>query len=133
MSDHFQKVKSYLLELGYSFTKEEKEEELVVINDIKKGIINLVIDCEYPILIFEQYIFDLKDSTQKEVYKRLLQINRNLVHGAFVLDDSGEKVIFRDTLQLENLDLNEMEGTINALGMAMAENSLELLKFAKEQ
>lgn len=133
MSEHFEKVKSYLLELGHTFSKEDKEEELVIINDVKKGIINLVIDCEYPILIFEQYIFDLNENTAKDVYKRLLQINRTLVHGAFVLDESGTKVLFHDTLQLENLDLNEIEGTINALGMAMAENSMELLKFAKEQ
>jgi len=38
-----------------------------------------------------------------------LQINRELIHGALTLDESGSKVIFRDTLQLENLDLNEIK------------------------
>jgi len=69
--------------------------------------------------------------TTDPFYKRLLQMNRTLVHGAFVLDEAGESVLFRDTLQLENLDLNELEGSINALSLALAENANELIAFNK--
>lgn len=133
MNEHYEKVKSYLTELGYPFTEENPSDGVVIVNDVKNGIINLVIDCEFPLVIFEQFIFEVGANASADVYKRLLQINRNLVHGAFVLDDQGNKVIFRDTLQLENIDLNEVEGTLAALGMAMAENSNELIKFAKAQ
>lgn len=133
MTEHFDKVKSYLTELGYPFTEESPSDGVVIVNDVKNGIINLVVDCEYPLVIFEQFVFEIGDTAPKDVFKRLLQINRNLVHGAFVLDDQGTKVIFRDTLQLENIDCNEVEGTLAALGMAMAENSNELIKFAKAQ
>jgi hypothetical protein len=34
-------------------------------------------------------------------------------------------------LQLANLDLNELEGTIQALSLALAENGTELLEYAK--
>ena len=127
MSD-FETVKSYLFELGFGISKEETEENLVVVDDERQGIKNLVLDCEAPILILEQFVVALKNANQ-EVFKRLLQMNRNLVHGAFVLDESGERVIFRDTLQLENLNLNELEGSINALSLALAENAGELIKF----
>ena len=40
-------------------------------------------------------------------------MNRKLVHGAFVVDEEAKQVIFRDTLQLENLDFNDFEGTIS--------------------
>ncbi len=129
---HFEQVKAYLQELEFAITKEEPSQELVVIDDEDQGINHLVIDCEDPILILEQFIFDLSEKTSAGVYKSLLQMNRNLVHGAFVIDDTGTKVLFRDTLQLENLDLNELEGSINALSIAMAENSDELIKFARE-
>jgi len=56
-----------------------------------------------------------------------LQMNRNLIHGAFVVDEEMRNVIFRDTLQLENLDYNEFEGTINSLSLGLAEYSRELL------
>ena len=66
-----------------------------------------------------------------DFFKRLLQINRTVVHGAFVLDENGKNVIFRDTLQLENLDKNELEGSINSLSLALAEYANELISFSK--
>ena len=126
---HFEKVKDYLLQMGFTIEREDKDEELVVVTDSDRGINNLVIDCEDPILILEQVIMPLENPSQK-VSQRLLQINRSLVHGAFCLDDpDGKILLFRDTLQLENLDLNELEGSIDALSLAMAEHGTELLSF----
>jgi hypothetical protein len=130
---HFEQVKAYLQELEFEITKEEPSQELVVIDDEDQGINHLVIDCEDPILILEQFIFEIKKDPEANMLKRLLQLNRTLVHGAFAIDDSGTKVLFRDTLQLENLDLNELEGSINALSVAMAENVDELISLAKAE
>ncbi len=125
----FEKVKDYLLEMGFSIDQENAGEELVVVNDEERGVNHLVIDCEDPILIMEQVILPLPNATA-ETYKRLLQINRTLVHGAFVLDDEGKTLLFRDTLQLQNLDPNELEGSIDALSLALAEYGGELLSFS---
>ena len=130
---HFEQVKAYLQELEFAITQEDPSQELVVIDDEDQGINHLVIDCEDPILILEQFIFEIKKDPQANMLKRLLQLNRTLVHGAFAIDDSGTKVLFRDTLQLENLDLNELEGSINALSVAMAENVDELISLAKAE
>ncbi len=125
---NFETVKGYLLEMGFSFEVENSEEELVVVNDPDRGIQNLVIDCEDPIVILEQVILVLENDSL-ETYKRILQINRSLVHGAFCLNEEGNVLLFRDTLQLANLDLNELEGSIDALSLAVAENGTELLSF----
>ncbi|MHC4269700.1 MAG: YbjN domain-containing protein [Planctomycetota bacterium] len=130
MSENLQKVKNYLQELELSISSEDVAEELVIIDDEDKGIKNLIIDCEDPVLVLEQVIMDVPQKTD-EFFKRLLQMNRTLVHGAFVLDDEGKKVIFRDTLQLENLDKNELEGSINALSIALAEYAGDLIEFSK--
>ena len=130
MDNHFNKVKHYLQELGYDITHEDPADEVYVINDEDNGIKNLIIDCEYPILVIEQYIFSLS-STTSDNYRILLQKNREIVHGAFVVDESGKRVLFRDTLQLENLDLNELEGSLNSLKMLIAEYSSELLAMMK--
>ena len=53
------------------------------------------------------------------------------MHGAFVLDESGEKVIFRDTLQAENLNQNELIATINSLSLLISEYSTEMILFSK--
>lgn len=129
----FKKVKDYLFELGYELQNEFPEQEMVVISDRRMGINNLIIDCEYPILVFEQFIFDIKEEKKHDakMFLRLLQMNRDLIHGSFVINDEGSKVIYRDTLQLENLDLNEIKGSIDSLSIAMVEHIDELLEFAK--
>ena len=126
----FEKVKDFLLDMGFVMSQEDPQEELIVIDDEERGIKNLVIDCESPILILEQVIMPMpRDSS--DFCKRLLQMNRTLVHGAFVLDDEGTTLLFRDTLQLENLDRNELEGSIDALSLALAEYGSELVSFAR--
>ena len=130
MSENLQKVKDYLDELELSISSEDEAEELVIIDDEEKGIKNLIIDCEDPVLVLEQVIMDVPKNTDG-FFKRLLQMNRTLVHGAFVLDEEGAKVIFRDTLQLENLDKNELEASITALSIALAEYAGELIEFSK--
>ncbi len=128
--NHFEKVKEFLLELECEIVMEDPEEELVVVKKEDEGILNMVIDCEDPILIIEQFLFEVKEDNAA-TFKSLLQKNREVVHGAFTLDESGNKVIFRDTLQLENLDLNELEGSLNSLSLLISEYYEELLAFAK--
>jgi hypothetical protein len=124
----FDLVKQYLLDLEIPIVEEDAAEELVVIDDEENGVKNMVIDCEEPILVIEQVIMNVPENP-KNLFKRLLQMNRELVHGAFVLDDASEMIIFRDTLQLENLDCNELEASIHALSLALSEYGSELLEF----
>ncbi len=130
-SEYFETVKSFLLDLGYAITDEDEAQGLVMVKDEENGISNLIVDCEDPILILEQIIIPVP-SQPGNMFQRLLQMNRTLVHGAFVLDEDGTMVLFRDTLRLENLDLNELEGSIEALSVALAENANELLAFSKQ-
>ncbi len=130
MEDNFSKIKNYILEMGFSISLENKEDQVLVIEDENVGIKNLVIGCADPILIMEQFIFDVK-TANAEMFKELLQKNRDIVHGAFVLNESGEKVIFRDTLQLENLDKNELEGSINSLTLLLSEYGERIIEFSK--
>jgi hypothetical protein len=129
MSD-FEIVKDFILDMGFAISHEEPKEELVVIDDDDRGIKNLVIDCEGSIVILEQVIIPMPKESS-EFCKRILQINRTLVHGAFVLDEEGTTLLFRDTLQLENLDRNELEGSIDALSLGLAEYASELVSFAR--
>src|SRR5262245_26172649 len=110
----FQNVKAYLQELHLSIVREDPAEGLVVVEDEGRGIKNLFVDCEEPILVFEQMIMPVPQQTG-ELFRRLLQMNRTLVHGAFALDEDNTRILFRDTLQLAHLDLNEVQATIEAL------------------
>ena len=126
----FEKVKDFILDMGFVLSHEDSQEELIVIDDEERAIKNLVIDCEAPTLILEQVIMPMPEGSS-DFCKRLLQMNRTLVHGAFVLNEEGTTLLFRDTLQLENLDRNELEGSIDALSLALAEYGGELVSFVR--
>jgi hypothetical protein len=131
MSGNFSLVKDYLLDLDLKIVDEDASEEIVVVEDEENGIKNLIIDCEPPILVLEQLIMKVPKKPG-DLFKRLLQMNRSLVHGAFVMDEESKHLFFRDTLRLANLDRNELEGTIRALTLGLAENGAELLGYAKQ-
>ena len=130
MQDYFQLVKEYLLQLNYTIIHENKDDGIMMVSKENEGIKNLILGIAPPILIIEQFIFNIKNKNEL-VFRSLLQKNRDIVHGAFVLDESGEKVIFRDTLQIENLDLNELEGSLNSLGLLLSEYSEQIINFSK--
>lgn len=132
MSDHFEQVKEYVMALNYRIDEELPEEEIVIINDDERGIHNLVIDCEESVLVVEQIIIPLAVDSPATTYKQILQINRELVFGAFVLNDAGDSLLYRNTLALGNLDLNELESTINALSLGLAEHGEALLSFVSK-
>jgi hypothetical protein len=128
--NYFQKVNEYLLELGYAVTYQDEEDGVIVIENESQGISNLVLGVADPLLVVAQYICDINTPTP-EVYKQLLQKSRDIIHGAFVLDETGQKLIFRNTHELENLDLNEIEATFNSLALLLGEYSSEILKITK--
>lgn len=130
MSSYFNVVKSYLTSLELEVKYENSSESVFIVSSEQDGIVNLIICVAYPIVIFEQFLFEIS-ADSPSVYKELLKKNRDIIHGAFVLDETGKKVIFRDSLQLENLDLNEFGATLNSLSLLLSEYSDQIINFSK--
>lgn len=128
---HFDKIKGYLADLEITILKEDKAKQIFIVESMEDGITNLMIGIADPIVIIEQYLFDLNPKNTSDVAKQLLMKNRDIVHGAFVLDQDGKRVIFRDTLQVETLDLNELEGTLSSLSLLLSEYTDEIIGFSK--
>jgi hypothetical protein len=131
MEEQFWKVKEYLIDLNCDIIQEDSKEGVFVIHNEEEGISNMVIAVVPPILIIEQFLFR-PSAKNFEMYASLLKKNREIVHGAFVIDESGNCVLFRDTLQIDNLDLNELEGTLNSLGLLLSEYSQDLIRFSNQ-
>jgi len=128
---YFPKVKEFVVELGYEIEQEFPEDEMLIITNEDHGVTSMILDCEDGLLIIEQKLLEVAVD-KPELYKQLLQANRRLVFGAFVLDGSGKHLIFRDTLELENLDKNELEASLGALALGLVENMDLLMTIAGE-
>jgi hypothetical protein len=83
-----------------------------------------------PLLVFRMKVLDLPSDVEKctQLYKQLLQANASdLVHAAYGLEE--DDVILTESLELENLDFNEFQATIDSFGMAMATQMESLSAF----
>lgn len=127
---YFLKTKAYLLELGFDICHADEHDNVLVVDKPELGIRNLVVGCGDPLLILEQYLLELP-APALDIYRRLLQKNRDIIHGAFALDDTGRRLIFRDTLQIDTLGLPELEACVNSLGLLLSEFADELIQFSK--
>jgi hypothetical protein len=128
---YFRKIESFIAKLGYSVSYQNEQKGIFCIESETDGIKNLILGVAPPILILEQYIFTLK-SDDRDILKSLLIKNRDIIHGAFVLDEEGKKVIFRYTMQIENLDVNELEGALNSLSLLLGEYYEQIIEFSKK-
>ena len=96
----------------------------------EQGGTPLVISHSPPLLVFRLKVLDVPRDGDKcsQLYKRLLQANASeLVHAAYGLEE--EDVILTDSLQLENLDFNEFQATVDSFQMAMATQMEALTPF----
>lgn len=126
--DTFQTISNWIGDIGLVTTKTVPEDAMLVVEDKERGISNLVIDCEDPIVEIQQSIMGIPEGADTDhLFERLLQMNGSLVHGAFMLSEDGTQVRFRDTLRLATLDLEELRGTINALHFGLEEYGDELI------
>ncbi len=129
MENNFSKVKQYLLDLEYSIVKENPDQGIFIIEKEDALIKNMIIAIDEDTVIIEQPLFKLK-SVSVDALKTLLRKNRDLICGALALDEQ-DTVIYRDTLQVENLDLNELEASLNSLSLLLTESGDMLLNLAK--
>lgn len=121
----FPEILDMVQQLGLVPENPDPDEQLFILNAPERGINRLIVDVEDPILVLEQVIMPLTINVDADA---LLIANRELVHGAYAIaQDNKYYVVWRDTLQLTNLDINELQGSINALELAMAEHANLLL------
>ncbi|UOE38777.1 MULTISPECIES: YbjN domain-containing protein [Chryseobacterium] len=126
----FNRVKEWLLDYEFNISFEDENQKVLIIEKESNGIKNMILIVSDSILIMEQFLFEIKNPSL-EIYKTLLQKNRDIVHGAFVLDYSGMKVIFRDTLPTDNMAQNELMASIDSLGILVGEFNSEMIKMSK--
>jgi hypothetical protein len=118
-------IESYLLKAGLPY-QEVKEGTWVVGGDDDAH--KIVLRLEPPVLVCRINVMDVPDHDKEELFRTLLSLNvRDMVHGAYGLEDS--KVILTDALQLENLDFNEFQATVEDIALAVMSHHPLLAKF----
>ena len=129
--NYFSKIENFIQNINYTITYKDEKEGVFMIENLLDGVQNLIVGIAPPVIIFELYLFTITNDNL-EMLKALLMKNRDIIHGAFAITEDGNKVIYRHTLQISNLDQNEFEATLNSLSLLMSEYSAQLIEFSKQ-
>ena len=123
------KIEGFLINLDITY--EEVTDNTWVINDHEKGLEQVMIIVALPVVIIRVKVMEAADSMPIDFYKELLVLNSSdLVHGAYALD--GNDVILLDTHEFDHLDLEELQASLDAIGLALAQHYPVLSKYIKK-
>ena len=111
-------IEKYLIHFDEPF--EEIGDGMWVVRDDFDNIDDIIVWFDEPLIVFRVKLFELPKGNNEDLYRFMLEKNSLLTHGAYAIE--GNNVIIVDTLETENLDYNEFEGSINSLAMAIVEH-----------
>jgi hypothetical protein len=119
-------IETYLLETGVSF--EPLGDGLWVLHDEENGVDNIVLHHDSPYLTVRVKVMPIPTERREELFEKLLRLNRSdMVHGAYGIEEDA--VVITDTIQSPNLDLNEIQASIEAAILAVSEHYDMLSEF----
>ncbi len=123
-------IEAYLGGLNRRFkTVEGQEGTFLVHSSDRMPPIALRVDP--PLVVFRVHIGDAPKADHVPLYRKLLELNaRSLVHTSFGLE--GEQIVLCSALELENLDFNELEATLDELDMALVQQVPILSELSKQ-
>jgi hypothetical protein len=117
-------VESFLLRMELEY--EEVEESMWVVRLADDGA-RLVVNHSPPVLVLRLKVLDIPNDQKScaALYRRLLELNAmDLVHGSYGIEEGD--IILSDTLELENLDFNEFQASVDSIQVAVASHITEL-------
>lgn len=120
-------IESYLLRMQLDF--EEVEAGMWVVQGGADGV-RLVVNHAPPLLLLRTKVLEVPTDERRcaELYRRLLELNAmDMVHGAYGLEE--DDVILADALELENLDFNEVQASVDSMQLAIASHLESLSPF----
>lgn len=120
-------VESFLLRMELEV--EEVEPGMWVAHHADDGA-RLVVHYSPPLVVLRTKVMDVPEDEQRclELYRRLLELNAtDLVHGAYGIEEGD--IILSDSLELENLDFNEFQASVDSMQLAVASHLESLSPF----
>ncbi|HEY3352483.1 MAG TPA: hypothetical protein VGQ83_04490 [Polyangia bacterium] len=118
-------IESYLLRLELPYEEIGADTWMINTGD---GQNNLVAKLAAPVVVFRCKIMDVPKEHREELFHTLLVLNTtDLLHGAYGIE--GDAIVLGDALELENLDFNEFQATVEDISLAVANHYTKLAKY----
>lgn len=121
-------IDGYLLQSGLEY--ESVEPGMWIVHDELDDIDNIIVRYAPPVVVFRVKLMDQPAAAadRAKLNDMLLRLNASeLVAGAYGLE--GDAVILTETLQSENLDMNEFQAAIEGIALAISDHYSDLKSF----
>ncbi len=126
-------VEAYLLKMNRKFRAVDDQPGMFLVEGGGSGLPSVAVRVDPPLVVVRVHIgkaAPASDPAQMSAfYLRLLELNaRELVHTSYGVDQG--RVVLSSALELENLDYNELEATIEEIDLALSQQLPGLAKLA---
>ncbi len=122
-------LEGYINRLDEEFQSEEVDGGIWILSSGEDGA-QIVVSFDPPVVVFRVNVMDLPEPEDRrtDLMKRLLELNaQGMVHGSYGIE--GSRVILSDALQLDNLDFNEFQASLDSISLALASHMAGLATF----
>jgi hypothetical protein len=126
-------VEAYLGRLSRRFSAVEGETGTFLVQS-SDAMPPVVVRVDPPLVVVRVHIGDVKGDAHANaaMFEKLLQLNaKALVHTSFGLEDS--RIVLSSALELENLDYNELEATLDEIDLTLAQQVPALAELSKKR
>ena len=115
-------IEHYLIQIGYPY--DSVESDMWVIHNTA----DVVITIDPPLIVFRMKLMEIPGDHRENLFKLLLELNASqMIHGAYGIEDNN--IVMIDTLQVENLDYNEFQASLDALMLSSSQDYQKLKAF----
>lgn len=122
-------VEAYLTRMNRRWTAVEGERTYLVHSS--EAMPPIAVRVDPPLVVLRVRISDAK-MANVALLRRLLELNAgSLVHTAYGLEQ--DHVVLSSALELENLDMNELQATMDEIDLALAEQVPSLAQLSKAE
>ena len=112
-------VEAYLLRLNRRFATVEGKSPTFVLESTE-GLPPIALRVDPPVVVIRVHIGEVSDMANAELFRKLLELNaKSLMHSSYGLE--GSTIVLASGLELENLDFNELEATLDEIDVALAQ------------
>ncbi|HWP46504.1 MAG TPA: YbjN domain-containing protein [Candidatus Limnocylindrales bacterium] len=122
-------IEIYLDDSGFPF--ERISEGVWRVESPANKVTNIIMSVVEPILVLRIKLMQVPEKNREQFYEHLLKLNaKDIPHGAFGVEDG--QVVLIDSLQMENLDRNELQASIESLAFTVAQYYNELKEYCEK-
>ena len=110
-------LESYLIRMDAEY--EEVDAGMLLVRTDQGGGAPIVVHHSDPVLLIRMKVMDLPENAEGlgDLYEALLRLNAtDVVHGAYGIEEN--ELILSDTLQLANLDYEELQASLESVQLA---------------